>query len=89
MATSYRADLQSAKAFGNGDWKRVIEIETEALQFESNNQFRYAMIGMAYENQGDLEKAKENYGKDVSIDARCIQALEGLARIYAKEKTTS
>ncbi len=86
MGASYKTDLQSAKAFGKGDWNRVIEIETAALPCETHKQFRYSMIGMAYENLGDLKNAKENYGLAISLDERCIQAFEGLSRVYAKEK---
>jgi tetratricopeptide (TPR) repeat protein len=85
MSTSYKTDLQSARAFGSGDWKKVIEIETNALSNETHKQFRYSMIGMAYENLEDIENAKKNYGLAISHDEKCIQALEGLARVYAKE----
>ena len=85
MAASYKTDLRSARAFGSGDWDKVIEIETEALEHETHKQYRYSVIGMAYENQGNLDKAKENYAQAISIDDRCVQALEGLAGIYAKE----
>ena len=86
MGSSYSTDLKSAKAFGKGDWKKVIELETEALPHETHKQFRYSMIGIAYENLSDLDKAKENYSFAISLDGRCIQALEGLARVYAKEQ---
>ncbi len=85
MSHSYKTDLQSARAFGRGDWKKVIEIETNALPNETHKQFRYSMIGMAYEKQEDIENAKKNYGLAISHDERCIQALEGLARVYANE----
>ncbi|ODB86159.1 hypothetical protein A3195_10965 [Candidatus Thiodiazotropha endoloripes] len=85
MSASFKSDLQSARAFGKGEWKKVIEIETVALSKETHKQFRYAKIGMAYENLEDIKNAKKNYGLAISHDERCIQALEGLARVYVKE----
>jgi len=85
MSVSYKTDLQIARAVGKGDWKKVIEIETSALSKEAHKQFRYSMIGIAYENLEDIENAKKNYGLAISQDERCIQALEGLARVYVKE----
>jgi len=47
-------DAQVARAFGKGDWKKVIELESAALDKEEHKQFSYAMIGMAYENMNEV-----------------------------------
>jgi len=79
-------DLAVARAFGRGDWRKVIELETAALSEEEHKQFSYAMIGSAYENLTEFENAKENYAKALGIDGCHQDALEGLSRIYFKEK---
>ena len=79
-------DAEVARALGRGDWRKVIELESAALDEEEYKQFSYAMIGMAYENLPELDNAKLNYAKAIEIDERCQQALEGLSRLYFNEK---
>jgi len=75
-----------ARAFGRGDWRKVIELEEASLNGEEHKQFSYAMIGNAYENLSEYKSAKENYAKALEIDECCQQALEGLSRIYYNEQ---
>ena len=79
-------DTEVARAFGRGDWRKVIELERAAIDKEEHKQFSYAMIGMAYENLTELENAKENYAKALEFDKCCQHALEGLSRIYFNDK---
>jgi tetratricopeptide (TPR) repeat protein len=79
-------DTAIARAFGRGDWRKVIELETASLNEEEHKQFSYAMIGMAYENLSEYDNAKQNYAKALEHDQVCEQALEGLSRIYYNEK---
>lgn len=81
-----KKDIAMVQAFGSGDWRKVIELESAALAEVENKQFSYAMIGAAYENLSDHENAKESYAKSLEIDERCAQALEGLSRIYFNQK---
>ncbi len=79
-------DITIARAFGRGDWRKVIELEAAALDEEEHKQFRYAMIGSAYENLNEYGSAKDNYAKALEIDECCQHALEGLSRVYFNEK---
>lgn len=75
-----------SRAFGRGDWRKIIELEEAELDEAEHKQHSYIMIGFAYENLSDLENAKDNYGKALEIDECEGGALEGLARVYYKEK---
>ncbi len=77
----------SAKAVGRGDWHKVIELETEALSIETDQQeYRYSMIGYAYHRLKEYRLAKYNFAKALAHDPCCEMALQELAEVYVEEK---
>ncbi len=86
MLGKTKNDLAVARAFGRGEWEKVIELVKERLDDEEHKQFSYSMIGVAYENMEDYRSAKKYYALAIGLDECCEQALEGLARVYVSEK---
>jgi tetratricopeptide (TPR) repeat protein len=79
--------FSSAKAVGRGDWHKVIELESEALSTETDQQeYRYSMIGFAYNRLKEYPQAKANLAKALAYDPFCEMALQELAEIYVEEK---
>lgn len=75
----------SARAVGQGDWDKVIQLEKASLVDDPANQHAHSMMGFAQKRKGELDKAKACYAEALAIDSQCVAAVEALAEIYATE----
>ena len=74
-----------------GDWARVVEIERQRIDSEPDASARAAAwtrVGQVREEKlDDSDGAAEAYTQAIEADAGFVPALEGAARLYAKNGT--
>jgi len=63
------------------DYAKAIEAYQNLVKVSPNNADYLFDLGMAYEKAGDFEKAKESFGKVVTLDPKRLSGLVAMGRV--------
>ena len=75
-----------ARAFGSCDYNKVIELRKVQLNSDPTDIMALWQTAYCYEQLGENESAKKYYSETLAADSTNFGAVQGLARIYAREK---
>ncbi len=82
---STKASKQGVELINAGRYKEAINILTEAIRNEPSNPLFYYYRGMAFEKNGELDKALEDYQKAVELKPDFVLSLKKEGNVYAKK----
>jgi len=86
MPQSAKSSSQGSKLLDAGKYEEAIEKFTEAISEDQSNPTFYYYRGAAFEKNGNMDKAFEDYQKAVELKPDFILPISRTGRIYAKKK---
>src|SRR5439155_384391 len=76
---------QGVEAYRGGNYKRALELFTQALRLDPGGAKPHYFIGSALEKLGEPDSAMAEYQTAVRIDPKYVEALTGLGNLLRKQ----
>jgi len=80
-----QGDSEGDILFAQGNYKEAVDAYTERLSTKPKDVDALYSRGRAYEELGDLEKAKQDFEAGFKLDPKNIQLLLSLSNLYQKQ----